>query len=325
LIDKRMKIRCLVFCEHGSGGSEGGPACQLCLARHVKLHYRSEQTRDPSGGRVVRTVYVPNESVETLLKVVQVLRTQLQEQSELHEQRQQAATEDRLINQTEHAEALARAAQNNNELMAEHTRLQDLHRATTKDYMLLRHASQATERMLRERLAEAAQNEQRVQDDFSRVLEEKRRKQQMLAQESDEFVDLLRQQTLRSDEDLNVVKSQYSAAQELYERRIRYLEERVATGKNKYEVLEQRRAREIEGFESELNLLRQRVRQQEKQLAGARLQKVAITRERREMGLPDATSSSLVAGRGLDSAADELAAVQAQLEQLQARIRLSDA
>ena len=42
-------------------------------------------------------------------------------------------------------------------------------------------------------------------------------------------------------------------------------------------------------------------------------------------GLPDATSSSLVAGRGLDSAADELAAVQAQLEQLQARIRLSDA
>jgi hypothetical protein len=32
----------------------------------------------------------------------------------------------------------------------------------------------------------------------------------------------------------------------LYERRIRYLEERVATGKNKYEVLEQRRAREIE-------------------------------------------------------------------------------
>ena len=130
-------------------------------------------------------------------QVVQVLRTQLQEQSELHEQRQQvhtpslsyfifnfsvsalhlhapqAATEDRLINQTEHAEALARAAQNNNELMAEHTRLQDLHRvstfkyihsshltthcsmcvvrqATTKDYMLLRHASQATERMLRE-------------------------------------------------------------------------------------------------------------------------------------------------------------------------------
>ena len=66
------------FCEHGSGGAEGGDACRQCLARHVQAAFRAEQFRD--GGRVVRTVYVPNESVETLTKVINTLRTQLAEQ-----------------------------------------------------------------------------------------------------------------------------------------------------------------------------------------------------------------------------------------------------
>ena len=47
---------------------------------------------------------------------------------------------------------------------------------------------------------------------------------------------MFRQQTAATEEDLAIMKAQYAATQDLYEKRIRYLETRVATLKDKSDI-----------------------------------------------------------------------------------------
>lgn len=54
-----------------------------------------------------------------------------------------------------------------------------------------------------------------------------------LQSENANYVSMFRQQTAATEEDLAIMKAQYAATQDLYEKRIRYLEGRIATLKQK--------------------------------------------------------------------------------------------
>lgn len=54
-----------------------------------------------------------------------------------------------------------------------------------------------------------------------------------LQKENQNYVSLFRQQTAATEEDLAIMKAQYAATQDLYEKRIRYLEGRIDTLKQK--------------------------------------------------------------------------------------------
>ena len=54
-----------------------------------------------------------------------------------------------------------------------------------------------------------------------------------LQSENASYVNMFREQTAATEEDLAIMKAQYAATQDLYEKRIRYLEGRITTLKQK--------------------------------------------------------------------------------------------
>lgn len=77
--------------------------------------------------------------------------------------------------------------------------------------------------------------------------EERRVRDARRTQESETFVNLFRTQAMGSEEDLAIIKGQYEAAHELYEKRIKFLEAKLANAVNKYRGAQERRRLEVEG------------------------------------------------------------------------------
>ncbi len=102
-----------------------------------------------NGSGVLRTIYLPNETADTLKLMIQSLRTQLEEQHLLHEQRCQALLEDRLIREAECKERDAKYKTEIDQLRKDLMEMTDAHTYTTKDYLDLRHKSQTNERTLK--------------------------------------------------------------------------------------------------------------------------------------------------------------------------------
>lgn len=106
---------------------------------------------------------------------------------------------------------------------------------------------------------------------MQRMEEEKRMREAKRQQESEAFVNLFRKQALGSEEDLAIIKGQYEAAHELYEKQIKYLEAKLANAVNKYKASEERRRLEMQGYAADVKSTRARLRDLEKILGGLRI------------------------------------------------------
>jgi hypothetical protein len=88
---------------------------------------------------------------------------------------------------------------------------------------------------------------------------------------------MFRAQTAATEEDLAIMKAQYAATQDLYEKRIRYLEGRIQTLKTKLKQVEERRSLELEGYTNDVKLLRTKLRTLEQTVVGIKAQSVGAT------------------------------------------------
>ena len=132
----------------GAGsGSGAGAIARPATATAAVSRGLGHATMGRGGGQVVRTIYMPNESVDVLKLIVQSLRTQLDEQKSFAEQRCQALTEDRIIREGEAAEREAVARRTIGELQRDLKALMEVHTATTKDYLDLRQELQQKEKV----------------------------------------------------------------------------------------------------------------------------------------------------------------------------------
>jgi hypothetical protein len=247
---------------------------------------------------------MPNESVATLKMIIQSLRRQLEEQQELHDQRCQALLEDRLIKEAEHKERVEdlRAQMKSQEKDVE--KVNELYQLTTRDYLVQRHESQATETRLREQLAAADVQYARVQSEMQQQSHKSQKDANSMASETQEYISRFREQTFTSQEDLNVVRDQYSAANDLYEKRLRYLEDRLSQYKNKYGTLENRRRLENEGWNRDVRTMQGRIRQ---------LEKVFMKQQQGFANLPEKEQAQA------REASEQLRAIQEELRELLAR------
>ena len=191
---------------------------------------------------VVRTIYLPNENIDILKQIIASLRSQLTEQHTLFEQRIQALQEDRAIREQETAEVQRKAHGHIQELAAELKAVNELNKMTTRDYLELRHAAQLNERKLKERASVLSQQQVDLAKHLRDVEGKAARNETELATENAQYVSMFRQQTAATEEDLAIMKAQYAATQDLYEKRIRYLEGRIATLKQKSNTYTQRDA-----------------------------------------------------------------------------------
>jgi prefoldin subunit 5 len=97
------------------------------------------------------------------------------------------------------------------------------------------------------------------------------RSESELQSENASYVSLFRAQTAATEEDLAIMKAQYAATQDLYEKRIRYLETRIANLKQKCKQGEQRRNLELEGYTNDVSGMRQKLRKLEHTLVQFKL------------------------------------------------------
>ena len=118
-------------------------------------HSKTTATRPfPANSRILRTVYLPNESVETLRQQVSEAEALTSAQRTAFDAEVIALRNDRTVREKQHAEELKAARDQLLDSQVAYDKVRDMNIQTTKDYLALRHSSQVKERKLNERIAE---------------------------------------------------------------------------------------------------------------------------------------------------------------------------
>lgn len=89
---------------------------------------------------------------------------------------------------------------------------------------------------------------------------------QLQLQQAQQLSDNYREQCISMEEELCKLREEADASKGLFKQRSEKMSKRLELMNSRYEALDKRRALEIEGYKSDIKLLRQRLKEVEKQL-----------------------------------------------------------
>lgn len=229
-----------------------------------------------------------HEDHETLLLTVEGLKAQLEEQTRLCKEQVDALLEDRRVRMEEYQALQDRDTERIKSLDEQLHKTQRLLYESTKDYLELKYTSRAKER---EHMAERDQLLQRldkVKEDFDisggvdpvlgvSISRESTRYQRphpgpsvkeltLQLEQTQQLADNYREQCISTEEGLARMKDESEASRGLFKERTDKLTKRLRLMNTRYEALEKRKGLEIEGYKNDIRLLRQRLKEVEKQL-----------------------------------------------------------
>ncbi|KAF7224801.1 coiled-coil domain-containing protein 77 [Nothobranchius furzeri] len=256
----------------------------------------SRRTKSTDGFSKGSLAQYKNEN-QTLLLQVEALQAQMEEQTRLAKEQVEALLEDRKI-KTEEAQAQRqrdqeRIAALNDKLQ----RTQNLLHESTRDFLQLKFDTRAREeswmvekdRLLREldschsRLRKAgssgAERGRARQPSSSRAAllprpqpklgqppkDELKALQEDLKQ-AHHLVEMYKEQCIAMETELSQIREEGDAGREIFKDRSDKMAKRLQLMTQRYEALEKRRAMEVEGFKADLKILRQKLKDVEKQL-----------------------------------------------------------
>uniref|UniRef100_H3GVC5 Coiled-coil domain-containing protein 77 n=1 Tax=Phytophthora ramorum TaxID=164328 RepID=H3GVC5_PHYRM len=256
--------------------------------------------------KVLRTVYMPNQQTAALTKTIENLQKQLESHQELTETRIQALLDG-------FAEEKAKMMLHQQQLEDKSSQLENqvektkrVLTQTTKEYLVLRHKSQETERLAHEELLQVKQKCENLVTEKTKlsvkVQEETDALREVVREEGNQTVLEFRNQTLSRERDLHILKEQYAAMQEACTKRIQDLQVRLTKLRSRYQSLDKRRAMEMEGFTRDLAGLKRHLQKLEVILYGR-----GLSTQERQVLRYDANELS-----------DEIAALQRRLMDLSA-------
>ena len=268
-------------------------------ARVVVQEHRKKKTptphsqtgRGPGGHKTAQNEDVEScgcEDRESLLLTVEGLKAQLEEQTRLCKEQVDALLGDRRVRMEEYQALQERDTERIKSLDEQLHKTQRLLYESTKDYLELKYTSRAKER---EHMAERDQLLQRldkVKEDLdvsvgidpvlgvsiSRVSSRPRqsysgpsvKELQLQLEQTQQLADNYREQCIATEEELARMKDETEASRGLFKQRTDKLTKRLGLMNARYEALEKRKGLEIEGYKNDVRLLRQRLREVEKQL-----------------------------------------------------------
>uniref|UniRef100_A0A3B4H0U9 Coiled-coil domain containing 77 n=1 Tax=Pundamilia nyererei TaxID=303518 RepID=A0A3B4H0U9_9CICH len=174
-----------------------------------------------------------NNEKETLLLQVEALQAQMEEQTRLAKEQVDALLEDRKI-KTEEAEAQRQRDQDRIAALTDKLqRTQNLLHESTRDFLQLKFDT----RILQEELKQA-----------------------------NRLADMYREQCITFETELSQIREEGDVGREIFKERSEKMAKRLQLMTQRYEALEKRRVMEVEGFKADLKLLRQKLKDVEKQL-----------------------------------------------------------
>jgi chromosome segregation ATPase len=197
-----------------------------------------------------------DEKIELMQKQIDNLRKQLLEQDKIHRSEVKAYAEDRKLreNDIRHREEEHRSALNT--IVQGVRDLENRYARTTKDLLECRQHLALQQRQYNEKLAEKEHEAAKLRHELNIARDGIQRR-------TTEDMENMRNKQQQAEADLEILKNQYDTAQQLYEKRIAYLTDRLNTLKQKYDTLYERRQLEYEGFSTDYRQIRERVRQLE--------------------------------------------------------------
>lgn len=244
----------------GGGGSAGG---------------RGGAAPPSDGSRVLRTVYLPNEQVDSLLLTVEALRTQLQQSEQLSRERVAALLEDRRLRIAEERARRGAESERAQEADAALERTERMLHQYTKDFLTLKHESLTERRTIVERLeAVLEENEllkQQIGETTQKAASEVHAVNASAKSSAEQYIALYRQQVADTERTMSLLKDQHNGLQQALAMRVKELEATIQKLKVQYKALEERRGLEVEGFTQEISLMRKKVQRLELKAYGHRL------------------------------------------------------
>ncbi|KAF4134482.1 hypothetical protein GN958_ATG04055 [Phytophthora infestans] len=222
--------------------------------------------------KVLRTIYMPNEQTAALTKTIENLQKQLESHQQLTETRIQALLDGFA---DERAKILLHQQQIEDKSVQLEEQVEKTKRVltqTTKDYLVLRHKSQETERLAHEEIFQVKQKCENLVTEKTKLTEKVREEtnalRQVVREEGNQTVLEFRNQAISRERDLHILKEQYAAMQEACTKRIQNLQVRLTKLRTRYRSLDRRRAMEMEGFTRDLAGLKRHLQKLEVILYG---------------------------------------------------------
>ncbi|XP_043083812.1 coiled-coil domain-containing protein 77 isoform X2 [Puntigrus tetrazona] len=231
---------------------------------------------------------------QTLLLQVEALQAQLEEQTRLAKEQVEALLEDRRIHQEERQVQHQRDQDRITAFTDKLQRTQNLLYESTRDFLQLKFESRAHEkswmlekdRLLREldscqeRLreergfperprpasADAPLISQPQHESSHTHREEIRQALQEELKQAHKLADMYREQCVTLETDLSQIREEGDVGREIFKERSDKMASRLQLMTKRYEALEKRRVMEVEGFKTDIKLLRQKVKDVEKYL-----------------------------------------------------------
>ncbi|XP_053319115.1 coiled-coil domain-containing protein 77 [Spea bombifrons] len=264
-------------------------------------HERREKCTARLGGKRVslksagkgHVADVPDKADEqTLLLQIEALQAQLEEQTRLSKEQVESLLDDRRIRMEEAQVQHQRDEDKVKQLTEKLNKTQKLLYESTRDFLQLKFESRANEkswmaekdRLLREldRCREqltSAHDPERDREHELQVLrlskaeraartsrsEEVKALSEQLAQ-AHRLSDMYREQCVSLEDELAKIREEGDVGQEIFKERSEKMAKRLQLMTKRYEALEKRRNMEVEGFKNDIKLLRQRLKDVEKQL-----------------------------------------------------------
>ena len=268
-------------------------------ARVVVQEHRKKKTpaphsqtgRGPGGHKTAQNEDVEScgcEDRESLLLTVEGLKAQLEEQTRLCKEQVDALLEDRRVRMEEYQALQERDTERIKSLDEQLHKTQRLLYESTKDYLELKYTSRAKEREHMAQRDQLLQRLDKVKEDLDVSVgidpvlgvnisrESSRPRQsysgpsvkelQLQLEQTQQLADNYREQCIATEEELARMKDETEASRGLFKQRTDKLTKRLGLMNARYETLEKRKGLEIEGYKNDVRLLRQRLREVEKQL-----------------------------------------------------------
>lgn len=262
----------------------------------VTIHQRktdSSRERGPGGHRQQEKHKTSDdveslESQETMLLTVEALKAQLEEQSRLCKDQVDALLEDRRVRMEEsqaiHDRDTSRIQNLSDQLHTTQSMLYD----STKDYLDLKYEFRSCERTWMadkdELLSKLDQYREKL--DMSEGVDPLLGKMitqdtgvrshsaaapsfkdlQFHLRQSQQISDNYREQCINMEQELCQLREQAEASKDIFHQRSEKIAKRLKLMNKRYEALEARRKLEVEGYKTDIKLLRQRLKEVEKQL-----------------------------------------------------------
>lgn len=223
------------------------------------------KTASTKGGKnVIKTIYLPNEQMNSVALEAENLRRQLEQEREAYTSEVKGLREELRTREEEmrkrydfDQEKLKETTQRNQKLEEDNVKL-------AKEYFNLRLKVNDIEKRLHEenevlRLKNSAllnkfkiyKKQAETENTVSKELADKK---------AEEYSNKFRNQIRQKDENITILKDQYAQVQAIYLNKVKELEENLTKLAQRYQSLENRRRLENEGFQTDIKNLKKRIK-----------------------------------------------------------------